>query len=101
MQNIEKKLELINAFIIPSGILLLIVAIQLVLIVSCRSLQTTEIVFYENISKVVMLPSAGYGQSSINLSIYRRNAMLSIGNKQLIGYMGGTGEIYLVTRNLV
>jgi hypothetical protein len=46
------------------------------------------------------LPHKGYARSGINLAIYRRHALLSVKDKQLINYLGKSGEIRLVARTL-
>lgn len=46
------------------------------------------------------LPVPAYGRSSINNSVFRRNALLSVGNQQIVAYFDQNGEVRLAIRNL-
>ena len=54
----------------------------------------------EIVRSIHSLPCSPWTLSAINLSIFTRNAMLTIGEHQLIGYFDTGGDICLVLRHL-
>jgi hypothetical protein len=54
----------------------------------------------KNERHLYLLPCPAYARSAINISVFTRNAMLTIDGYQVVGYFDSTGDICLVRRHL-